>query len=79
MAEPDELLTVAEVAAELKLHEETIRRWIRDGKLRAIHLGSTHAGYRVRRSDLALFLAQPRNPQQPELPTKRAAGKLLAA
>ena len=48
------------------------------GKLRAIHLGSTHVGYRVRRSDLTLFLARPRNPQQPELPTSREPKKLAA-
>jgi hypothetical protein len=28
MAEPDELLTVAEIAAELKMNQQTIRNWI---------------------------------------------------
>jgi nicotinamide riboside transporter PnuC len=28
MAEPDELLTVAEIAAELKMNQQSIRNWI---------------------------------------------------
>ena len=28
MAEPDELLTVAEIATELKMKQQTIRNWI---------------------------------------------------
>ena len=55
--EDDELLTVAEVAKRLKLHQETIRRWIREGKMPAISLGRTQAGYRIRASDLRLFLS----------------------
>ena len=36
----EELLTVDEVARRLKLHPETVRRWIRAGKLRAIRLAA---------------------------------------
>ena len=53
----DELLTVLEVAARLKLNPETVRRWIREGKLPAIKLGPTNAGWRVRASDLDHWLA----------------------
>jgi excisionase family DNA binding protein len=74
MAEDDELLTVAEVAQRLKLHQETVRRWIREGKLPAIRLGRTQAGYRVRKSDLQLFLA---GSKQLELPGDDS-GKLVA-
>ena len=35
----DTLLTVEEVARRLSVHEETIRRWIRNGELVAIELG----------------------------------------
>jgi excisionase family DNA binding protein len=35
----DTLLTVAEVAARLKCHPHTIRRWIWDRKLRAVKAG----------------------------------------
>ena len=52
----DELLTVDEVARQLKLHPETVRRWIRGGKLRAISLGSDRAGLRIRASEVQRFL-----------------------
>jgi excisionase family DNA binding protein len=32
-SDDDELMTVSEVALQLKLHPETIRRWAREGKL----------------------------------------------
>jgi excisionase family DNA binding protein len=74
MPDNDELLTVAEVARRLKLHEETIRRYIREGRLRAIRLGRTQAGYRIRASAVELFLS---NNEQLELPGE--ASKKLAA
>ncbi len=56
MADTDRLLTVAEAAARLRLNPETIRRWLRDGRLKVIHLGSDKAGWRVREHDLDTFL-----------------------
>ena len=54
-----EYLTVAEVAAELQVSIETVRRLIRSGALRASAL-SWHrpgrAGYRIRRADLDAFV-----------------------
>jgi excisionase family DNA binding protein len=52
----EELLTVDEVARRLKLHPETVRRWIRAGKLRAIRLGSDRAGLRIRASEIQRLL-----------------------
>jgi len=52
----DELLTVNDVARQLKLHPETVRRWIRSGKLRAISLGSDRAGLRIRASEIQRLL-----------------------
>lgn len=49
-------LTVRDVATSLKVHEETVRRWIRRGDLVALDLGGPRAGYRVRRSDLDQFI-----------------------
>lgn len=40
MIEAGELMTVAEVAAILKLNPQTIRNWIDSGKLPALHVGS---------------------------------------
>jgi len=48
MAESDEFLTVAEVAAALKLNHQTVRNWIVAGKLPALHAGRR---VRIRRAD----------------------------
>lgn len=51
----DQWLTVEEAAEQIKVHAETIRRWIRDGKLIAT-LISRAGGYRIRQSNLDAFL-----------------------
>jgi excisionase family DNA binding protein len=40
-------LTVPEVAAQLSVTEETVRRWLRDGRLEGVLL-SRKAGWRIR-------------------------------
>jgi excisionase family DNA binding protein len=59
MSENDERewLTVAQVAELLQVHEETIRRWIRDGSFPVLDLGKK-AGYRIRPVDLEAFTAE---------------------
>lgn len=52
----DELLTVAEVAQRLKLSQETVRRWLRAGRLRGVKF-SDSGGYRVRASELERLLS----------------------
>ncbi len=52
----DEWLTVQEITQILKVHEESVRRWIRGGDLPAILLGSTKGGYRIRRADFDQFM-----------------------
>jgi len=54
----DEWLTVRNIVEELKVHEESVRRWIRSGELPAILLGSAKGGYRVRRTDFDRFLSE---------------------
>ncbi len=48
-----QLLTVDEVASELKIKPETVRTWIRAGELDAVDLGRE---YRIYRVDLNKFL-----------------------
>ncbi len=48
-------LTVEEIARELELHRETVRRWVRSGELPGIMLGR-RGGYRVKEADLDQFL-----------------------
>ena len=45
---PDEFMTVAEIAAILKLNQQTVRNWIDAGKLPAVHIGRR---VRIKRSD----------------------------
>ncbi|MDQ3656085.1 MAG: helix-turn-helix domain-containing protein [Chloroflexota bacterium] len=47
----DKLLTVAEVAEQLSVTEETVRRWLRDGRLEGVRL-SRRAGWRIRQSSV---------------------------
>lgn len=56
-----ELLTVREVAKQLRVDDTTVRRWIKNGVLEAItlpHRGARQA-YRIRRSTLDSLLAAP--------------------
>jgi len=49
-------LTVAQVADVVQVHPETVREWLRTGKLRGTLL-SRRAGWRVREGDVQRFLA----------------------
>lgn len=53
----EELLTVQQVASRLKLNPETVRRWLREGRLRGIRFGGS-GGYRIPQSEVERFLAQ---------------------
>jgi excisionase family DNA binding protein len=64
MAEPEELLTVREVARRLRVDDTTVRRWIKHGTLEAVslpHVGKRQA-YRVRRRTIENLLSQPALP-----------------
>ena len=50
------LLTVREVAERVRSSPETVRRWLRQGKLRGFRPGGTKLGYRVPESELQRFL-----------------------
>jgi excisionase family DNA binding protein len=50
-----EWLTVEEIAQELKMHVDTVRGWIRDGKLRATRFGRD---YRIKRKDFDKFVEE---------------------
>jgi excisionase family DNA binding protein len=64
-------LTVQEVAAHLKVTQETVRRWIRDGALPVLDLGGQKTGYRILRSELERFLAQRYGPAGTAAASKR--------
>ena len=48
-------LTVQQVAEQLQVHPETVREWLRDGKLRG-HRISRRAGWRVPVDEVERFM-----------------------
>jgi len=50
----DEMLTVQEVARQMKVSERTVRNWIEKDGLVAFPIGKR--GYRIARSDLNAFI-----------------------
>ena len=52
----DELLTVEQAADILQLHPDTVRRYVRERKLRAVRISPTNV--RIRRSDLEKFIEE---------------------
>ena len=67
MPEADDFMTVAEVASVLKLNQQTVRNWIDQGTLPALHIGRR---VRIRRADFdALIEASVIGDPQPALPS----------
>ena len=54
-APDDRLFTVSEVAEYFRVDPESVRRWLRDGKLLGINLGRG-PGWRIRYADLQSFI-----------------------
>ena len=57
----EEMLTIRQVADELKVHYETVRGWIQSGELVALDIGR---GYRISRIDLEDFKRRRRTDQK---------------
>ena len=51
----EQWLEVKDIVDKLNVHEQTVRRWIREGELPAL-MFSRRSGYRVRARDLNAFL-----------------------
>ncbi len=66
MIDLNRMYTVADIVELLGVHEESVRRWLRDGDLHGYMLGRK-GGYRVSGQDLQEFLE------------KRSTGKAVAA
>jgi excisionase family DNA binding protein len=61
MHEGKEMLTVPEVAEHLRVTIETVRRWIRAGRIHAIKPGGPRSGWRIERSELERFVEEQRH------------------
>jgi excisionase family DNA binding protein len=53
MQDDTEMLTVEDVAKQLKVHIKTVRHWINAGELEAMDIGR---GYRISKADLQTFI-----------------------
>lgn len=60
--------TVEEAAARLRIAPETVRRWLRDGRLPGAKPGGDKAGWRIAAADLAA-LFRPHGRRAPEVPS----------
>ena len=49
------MLTVDQVAERLKVNEQTVRRWLREGQLEGVAFGG-RTGWRISEADLQAFL-----------------------
>jgi excisionase family DNA binding protein len=56
----ERMLTVEQAAELLQAHQQTVRRWLRDGKLKGRMPGGTKLGYRIPESEVTRLL----NPDQ---------------
>lgn len=63
MAE-ERLLTVADVAARLRVSEETVRQWLRNEQLSGYNLGG-QAGWRIPAPEVERLLASRLNKRSP--------------
>lgn len=52
----DRLLTVEQVAEQLQVTTETVRRWLRAGELQGVRLPARNAGWRISRKALNEWL-----------------------
>lgn len=48
----ERLYTVSEVAARMRMDPETVRVWLRTGKLRGFRPGGKRLGWRIRESEV---------------------------
>lgn len=58
-ADPEELLTLKEVGALLKVSRMTLFRWIKAKKLPAVRLNASGSYWRVKRGDALSMLVSP--------------------
>jgi excisionase family DNA binding protein len=54
---PDRFITVQEAAEQLRVHPQTVRLWLREGKLRGRLIGGRKSGYRIPASEIERLLS----------------------
>ena len=54
---PSTFITVQEAAEQLRVHPQTVRLWLRDGKLRGRLIGGRKSGYRIPAAEIGRLLS----------------------
>ncbi len=70
----DRWLTVGDIVQQARVHEQTVRRWLRSGELKGRNLRGK-SGWRVRQSDLDRFLNPDLHPPRPPKATDKGEQK----
>jgi len=63
----EQFLTVPEVAERLRITPETVRRWLRAGKLHGVLLGGDKMGYRIAETEVARLMSTRSSPTMTEV------------
>jgi len=58
----DRFITVEEAAELLQIHPQTVRLWLRNGKLRGRLIGGRKSGYRIPASEINRVLSTDEQP-----------------
>jgi excisionase family DNA binding protein len=53
----ERFITVQQAADRLQVHPQTVRLWLRQGKLKGRLIGGTKSGYRIPESEIVRLLA----------------------
>ena len=53
---PEKFITVQDAAEQLQVHPQTVRLWLREGKLRGRLIGGRKSGYRIPASEIDRLL-----------------------
>ena len=52
----ERVMTVREAAERLRVTEESVRRWLRSGRLRGVMIGGQRSGYRITEAEVERLL-----------------------
>ena len=56
----ERLLTVKQITERLQVSQDSVYRWLADGRLKGVRLGGTRVGWRISEKDLREFLEKRR-------------------
>ena len=65
---PERFITVQDAAQQLQVHPQTVRVWLREGKLRGRLIGGRKSGYRIPASEIERLLSPDEAPVEPQTP-----------